>query len=34
LFSALEDDADLRAIVERWADLPLELRQALVKMVK
>ena len=33
LFSALENDADLRAVVERWERLSVDLRQAIVKMV-
>jgi len=33
LFSALENGADLRAIIAHWPQLSLELRQAIVKMV-
>jgi hypothetical protein len=34
LFSALENDPDLRLIVERWPILSVELQQAIVKMVR
>jgi len=34
LFSALENCADLRAVIEWWPELSVELRQAIVKMVQ
>ena len=34
LFLDSELDADLRVIVERWPELSVELRQAIVKMVE
>jgi hypothetical protein len=34
LFFESEIDADLRLIIERWEGLPIELRKAIVKMVK
>ncbi len=33
LFSALENGLDLRVVVERWPELSLEVKQAIVKMV-
>ena len=34
LFSDLENDPDLRLIVERWSELSVELRQAIGRMVR
>jgi len=34
LFSNLEIDPDLRLIIDRWQTLSVELRQAIVKMVR
>ena len=34
LFSKSEIDADLKLIIERWDGLSVELRQAIVKMVR
>lgn len=34
LFSDSEIDADLKSIIERWPTLSVELRQAIVKMVR
>jgi hypothetical protein len=34
LFSESEIDPDLRAVVEVWPNLSIELRQAIVKMVR
>jgi hypothetical protein len=34
LFSALENDPDLRLIAGRWPKLSVELRQAIVRMVQ
>jgi len=34
LFSALENDPDLRLIIEQWPKLSVELRKAIVKMVR
>ena len=34
LFSALENDSDLRMIVEKWSKLSVELRKAIVRMVR
>ena len=34
LFSALENDPDLRLVVEKWSKLSVELRKAIVRMVE
>jgi hypothetical protein len=34
LFSALENDPDLRLIVEKWSKLSFELRKAIVRIVQ
>jgi len=34
LFSKSEIDPDLRAVIERWDGLSVELRRAIVKMVR
>jgi hypothetical protein len=34
LFSALKNDPDLRFIIERWSELSVELRLAIIKMIR
>ena len=34
MFSASENDADLKLLLERWPELSVELRQAIVKIVR
>ncbi len=34
LFSAIENDPDLRLIVEKWSKLSVELRKAIVRIVE
>ena len=34
LFSELENDPDFMLLAERWSNLPEELKQAIVRMVK
>jgi len=34
LFSALENDSDLKLVVEKWSKLSVELRKAIVRMVE
>jgi len=33
LFFALENDPDLKLIIEKWSELSVELRRAIVKMI-